>query len=423
MISPWYFIGIVVCILLSGFFSAAEMSYSSANRLRLDNAAEAGSRRAKLACRICDRFDDTLSAILIGNNLVNIASSSLATVTAILLTGGEKYTALATVIVLVLVILFGETVPKIVAKKNANRLALAFAHVIRGLTILLTPVRVVVVGLVRLITKPMKGEADYGEEEAVEELQSLIETVEDEGVIDEDRSELLQAALDFSEISASEVMTARVDMIALDIDDDWDEILQTIEDAPYSRIPVYEESIDNIIGILYLNHFFKALIDCERPDIRSLLMAPCHVYKAMKLPDVLSYMRRAKMHLAVVTDDYGGTMGVITMEDVLEQIVGEIWDETDEVVSEIVETGPDTYEIDGDLPIGDFLEYFDRTGMAEDIESATVGGWMLELFRGFPAAGEVIQHEDMVFTVLETDGLRVEKVLLRLEKTDEDKTE
>ena len=415
MISPWYFIGIALCICLSAFFSAAEMSYSGASRLRLDNAAEAGSRRAALAGRICDRFDDALSAILVGNNLVNIAASSLATVTAILLTGGERYTAAATAIVLVLIILFGETMPKIVARKNANRLATVFAPAVWALTIVLTPVRFVVVGLVHLITRPMKGEAEATEEETVEELQSLIETVEDEGVIDEDRSELLQAALDFSEISASEAMTARVDMVALDIDDDWSELLAQIEDSPYSRIPVYEESIDNIIGILYLNRFFKARIDCPRPDIRELLMPPCHVYKAMKLPDVLSRMRRTKMHLAVVTDDYGGTMGVITMEDVLEQIVGDIWDETDEVVSEIARREDGEYEIDGDLPIGDFLEYFDREDMAEDIESATVGGWMLELFRGFPAAGEVIRFENMRFTVLEADGLRVEKVLLRLE--------
>lgn len=415
MISPWYFIGIAVCIILSGFFSAAEMSYSSVNRLRLDNAAEAGSRRAKVAGKICDRYDDTLSAILIGNNLVNIASSSLATVAAILLSGSEKYTALATAIVLVLVIVFGETVPKIAAKKNANRFALAFADVVRALTIVLTPVRVLVVGLARLITKPLKGDPDFGEEEAVEELQILIETVEDEGVIDEDRSEMLQAALDFSEIMASEVMTARVDMLAIDIEDDYSEILQVIEDAPFSRIPVYEESIDNIIGILYLNHFFKARIDEEKPDIRALLMPPCYVYKTMRLPDVLSHMRRKKMHLAVVTDDYGGTAGVISMEDVLEQIVGDIWDETDEVVREITEKEPNVYEIDGDLPIGDFLEYFDREGMDAEIESATVGGWMLELYRGFPETGERITCGDMHFTVLQADDLRVEKVLLRVD--------
>ena len=420
MISLWYYVGIIVCIALSAFFSAAEMSYSSLNRLRIDNAAEDGSRRARVAGQIADHYDDALSAILIGNNLVNIAGTSLATVACILLTGGEKYTAVATLVMLVLVIIFGETIPKIVAKKNANRLALSFAYVVRALTLVLTPLRVVVVGLVRLLTGPMKGEEDAGEEEAVEELQTLIETVEDEGVIDEDRSELLHAALDFSEISAQEAMTARVDMVAVDIDDDWEDILKTIEDSPYSRLPVYEESIDNIIGVLYLNHFFKAMIDQQQPDIRKLLMPPCYVYQTLRLPDVLAQMRRAKMHLAVVTDEYGGTAGVISMEDVLEQIVGDIWDETDEVVSQISELQPDEYEIDGDMPIGEFLEYIDREELAEDIESATVGGWMLELYNGFPASGATIDFEDMHFTVVQADDLRVERVRLRIDKPKEE---
>ena len=421
MISVWYWIGIAACIVLSAFFSAAEMSYSSLNRLRIDNAAEGGSRRARIAARIADSYDDTLSAILIGNNLVNIAGSSLATVVCILLTGGEKYTALATLIMLVLVIVFGETIPKIVAKKNANRLALRFACAVRALTVVLTPLRLLAVGLVHLITGPLRGDADADEEEAVEELQTLIETVEDEGVIDGDRSELLHAALDFSEISALEAMTARVDMAAVDIDDDWEEIRRFVETTPYSRLPVYEESVDNVIGVLYLNHLFKAMVDEEKPDLRALLMPPCYVYQTMRLPDVLARMRRAKMHLAIVTDEYGGTAGVISMEDVLEQIVGEIWDETDEVFSQISETKPDEYEIDGDMPIGEFLEYVDREALADGIESATVGGWMLELYNGFPAAGAEISFGDMHFSVLQADDRRVERVKLRL--TSEQKTE
>ena len=416
----WYALGIVACVALSAFFSAAEMAYSSLNRLRIDNAAEDGSRRAKAAGKIADRYDDALSAILIGNNLVNIAGTSLATVACILLTGGEKYTALATLVMLVLVVVFGETIPKITAKKNANRLALRYAYAVRALTVVLTPLRVVVVGLVKLLTKPLKGEEDPGEEEAVEELQTLIETGEEEGVLDEDRSELLQAALDFSEIAASEAMTSRVDMVAIDLDDDWEDILKTIAESPYSRLPVYEESIDDILGILYLNHFFKAMIDSEKPDLRALLMPPCYVYQTMRLPDVLARMRRAKMHLAIVTDEYGGTAGVISMEDVLEEIVGEIWDETDEVVSEIRETKPDEYEIDGDMPIGDFLEYVEREDLADEIESATVGGWMLELYNGFPAAGARIDFENMRFTVTEADDLRVERVKLRIEKPEEE---
>lgn len=411
MSTIWYLAAIAALIGLSAFFSASEMAFSSANLLRLENAMEAGSRRARMACRICDRYDDALSAILIGNNLVNIASSSLATVLAIQLAGAQ-YTAAATALVTILVIIFGETLPKIVAKKNANRFAPAVAYIVRALMFVLKPVVFVVVGLVHLITNPLKGETQNGGEEAVGELVSLIETVEDEGVIDEERSELLQAAIDFSDISASEAMTSRVDMIALDIDDDWEEILKTADEAPFSRLPVYEDSADHMIGILYLNHFFKALTEGSPVDIRPLLMEPCYVYKTVKLPDVLEELRKCKQHMAIVTDDYGGTMGIITMEDVLEEIVGEIWDETDEVIDDMIERSPGVYEVDGDMSVYDFLEELDISEDGFESESATVGGWTLESFGGFPLVGDSVENQGFKITVLEMDAQRVEKVLV-----------
>ena len=301
----FYIIAAVVCVCLSAFFSASEMALSSANRIRLENLRDSGSKAAGIAVGLIDRFDATLSAILIGNNFVNIATSSIGSVIAIT-AFSEEYTWIATVIVTVTVIICGETVPKIVAKRNANRMSIAVAPIVRAIKVVLWPAVFVVVSLVNLITKPMKGDSTGDEEDAaVEELQSIIETAEDEDVIDGERSELLQAALDFNEISAYEVMTARVDVEAIDIDDDWEDILEQVNASPYSRIPVYEDSIDNIIGILYLNHFFKALVDNERVDIRPLLMKPCFIYKTVKLPAVLSELRREKMHLAVVTDEYG----------------------------------------------------------------------------------------------------------------------
>ncbi len=418
----FYIAGFVICIALSGFFSSSEMSFSSANQLRLEKQAAEGDRRAKTAVKILSRYDNALSAILIGNNLVNIAASSLASVIAIALAraaglADNAYSLAATVVVTVLVIIFGETIPKIAAKKNANRLSLTLARPVRALSIVLTPVIFVVVGLVHLICRPMKGESTEDEQEAaVEELQSIIETVEDEGIIDEDRSELLQAALDFSDISASEVMTARVDMVALDIEDSWEDILETIDQAPYSRLPVYEGSVDNIIGVLYLNHFFKALVDREKVDIRSLLMEPCYVYKTVKLPAVLSRLRQAKMHLSIVTDEYGGTLGVVTMEDVLEQIVGEIWDETDEVEPEIVEKADGTYDLDGDMSISDFLELIGWDEDSFESDSATLGGWIIEQSGGFPAKGDSICCNGLRLTVLEMeDGLRVARVLVQKE--------
>ena len=399
-------------MLLSGFFSGAEMAYSSCSPIRLERLRDEGSRRAGLAWRIVDRFDDALSAILIGNNLVNIAASSLCSVLVLLLTGSSERTWLATVIITVLIIVFGETIPKITAKKNCNRLALRWAYAVRALTLLLRPLVWLAVKLTALLTLPLKAESIQDEEEAVEELQSLIETAEDEEVLDEDRSELVQAAIDFSEIAAEQVMTARVDVAAIDIDDDWEDILSLIEDAPYSRLPVYEDSIDNVIGVLYLNRFLKAMTEDGRADIRSLLMPPCYVYKTMKLPQVLSALRRAKQHLAIVADEYGGTLGVLSMEDVLEQIVGEIWDETDTVEQEVVERAEGEYELDGDMVIPDFLELLGLDEESFEAESSTVGGWTVERFGAFPREGDSFRCDNLRVTVLRMDGRRVERVLV-----------
>ena len=415
-----YIVLALVCLALSAFFSATEMAYSSSNRIRLENLAEDGNRAAARAVRILDKYDDALSAMLIGNNFVNIALSSLSSIIAIT-AFGEEYTWLATVIVTVSVIIFGETIPKIVAKKNANTFSLRTSAILNALTVVLRPLVWVSVGFIRLVTAPLHGEEDRDDEQdaAVEELQSIIETAEDEAVLDEDRSELLQAALDFNDISAFEVMTARVDMLAIDIKDDWEEILETLKTSPYSRIPVYEGSIDNIIGVLYLNHFFKELVDRRVVDIRALLMEPTFVYKTVKLPAVLSLFKSTKRHLAIVTDEYGGVTGLITMEDVLEQIVGEIWDETDEIEPEVIEHADGVFELDGDMVMSDFLELLGREEELFETESSTVGGWTLEIFGGFPAVGDTFRWEDYSVTVLGMDGLRVEKILIKPLEQDE----
>lgn len=408
--------GIAVCIALSAFCSSSEMAYSSCNIIRLEGMKDGGSKRAALALLIAERFDDALSAILIGNNLANIGASSLASVLVILITGGEEYAWLATLILTILVIIFGETIPKISTKKNPNTVALRHAPAVRFLMVVLWPLIWLVVKLIHLLTCKLPEQDAGSPEEAVEELQSIIETAEVEDVLDEDQSELLQAAIDFADVSALEVMTARVDVCAIDIDDDWDDILSVIEEAPYSRLPVYEDSVDNIIGVLYLNHFLKALSDGDRVDIRKLLMPPCYVYKTMKLPAVLNQLRRAKQHLAIVADEYGGTLGVLSMEDVLEQIVGDIWDETDTVEQEMVCRGEGEYELEGSMLLADFLDSLGLNEEDFEAESSTVGGWTLEMFGGFPRVGDSFRHEHMTVTVLEmVDGRRVGKVLVQLD--------
>ena len=415
MNTVFVFVGIFLCLCLSNFCSASEMAFSSCNVMRLENARDGGSKRARVAVYITEHFDDALSAILIGNNLANIGASSLASVAVILVTDSTEYTWLATVILTMLVIIFGETMPKISAKKNANRTSLKNAYIVRAMMVIFFPLVWLVVSLINLLTRGIKpAESDDDSDEAVEELQSIIETAEDEDVLDEDQSELVQAAIDFSETSAFEVMTARVDVQAIDIEDDWNDILAIVEDAPFTRLPVYEGSIDNVIGILYLNHFLKALADDGRADIRKLLMPPCYVYKTMKLPAVLNTLRKAKQHLAIVSDEYGGTLGVVSMEDVLEQIVGDIWDESDVVEHEVVQREDSEYELDGAMILSDFLELVGVNEDDVDAESSTIGGWTLEMFGGFPKEGDSFTFKNMTVTVLAMDGRRVERVLVKV---------
>ena len=415
--------GIVLCVVLSGFFSGSEMAYSACNRLRLESERDDGSKAARLALYIVDHFDDALGAILIGNNLVNIASSSLLSVAVYLIceqmgagSGLDAWNTAATVVLTVIIIIFGETIPKISVKKNPNRFSLRYAAPVRVLMAVLRPVVFLVVGLVNLLTGRLKGEAEWDSGEKVEELQSMIETAEDEEVLGEEESELVQAAIAFRDISASEAMTARVDVLAIDVEDDWDNILDTVRKSHYTRIPVYEESIDHVIGILHLNRFLKAItMEKKQIDLRPLLMSPCYVYKTMKLPEVLKTFRKARRHLAIVVDEYGGTLGIISMEDVLEQVVGDIWDETDTVEEDVVRRTEREYEIDGDMPISDFLEIVGIREEDFDFESETVGGWTIEKHGTFPEVGTSFHFRNFQLTVLAMEDHRVLKVLVTLD--------
>ena len=409
-----YIAGFIALLVMSFLFSAAETAYTEANRLRIESAAEEGRRSAAAALRLLDRFDATINAILLGNSLANISAVAVAVSASVRLTEGYDWIWLAALGSFLAILFCGEILPRTLAIKNANRIALSLAGIMRALTLVLRPFAWALGGAAKLLTAGLKGEAEpEGDEAAVEELQNIIETAEDESVLTEGRGELLRSALEFSEVSASEAMTARVDVDAIDIDDDWEDILEAVENSKHSRLPVYEDSIDNVIGFLYLNHFLKALTDDPRPDIRSLLMEPLYVYKTIKLPQVLAELRHAKKHLAIVTDEYGGTLGVISLEDVLEQIVGEIWDETDEVETEVVEKAEGEYELDGDMTISDFLEL---VGIDEDdweFESDTVGGWTIEMLGRFPEPGDSVEYQGVTVTVLAMDKQRVDRVLVK----------
>lgn len=405
----WPYIWIVLLIILSAFFSGSEIAFASVNKARLKKSVQSGNSCAKTAFYICEHFEDALSTILIGNNLVNIAASSISTIIAIGLMG-ESGTVVATLIMTVFILLFGEITPKIIAKQQCNQFVLLVSYPLRFLMSVLKPVITVVVWIVNLTSKLW--ERDENKEPSVteEELVSIIESVEDDGIIDKDRSDLLQSALEFSDISAQEILTPRTDMVAIDIDDDMDAIIGIVLNSPYSRIPVYEGSVDNIIGVLYLGRFLKKLVDSDQIDIRSILINACFIHKTMKLPAVFAELQRRRLQMAIVTDEYGGTMGCITMEDVLEQLVGDIWDETDEIIKEFVSVGENTYEVSGDLTIRDFLEYADVDDRDFESNYRTVGGWAIEMLNGLPNTGDTFEYKNLTVTVIALDGLRVARL-------------
>ena len=410
-----YIIGIIVCVMCSAFFSASEMSFSACNKVRLEHESDNGNKKATVAFKIANKFDDAISAILVGNNLVNIAASSMGSI-AVMMILSEQYAWVSTAVITILVVIFGETIPKISSKKNATNFAMKFAYPVRTLMIVLKPVTFIVVSLVNLITNMLPDVEEEDTDAALEELHTMIDIAEDEDVLDEDASELVSAAIDFADIAASEVMTARVDIIAIDIDDPWEEILRTIDASPYSRIPVYEGSVDHVIGILSLNRFLKAMIDQDKVEIRSLLLPTCYVYKTMRLPAVLSSLRNAQQHIAVVTDEYGGTLGVVSMEDVLEQLVGDLWDETDTVEKDIEKKGDGRYELDGDTPIYEFIELMRWKEDDFDYDSETVGGWCIEYNNGFPNVNSKFTFRDIEVTILEVSKRRVRRIQVQVKK-------
>lgn len=405
------YILIVVCILFSAVFSGSEIAFMQLNETKLRHEAEERNNRlAKAALRFQERIDSGLIAILIGNNLVNIGSSSIAAALAISLMG-EGGAWVATAIMTVLIITFGEIIPKIFASERAEGVAKAFVLPLAALRILLFPlIWVLQQGLKRLSRIWKNNESDDAVTE--DDMETILDTVEDEGVVDEETADLLQSAFDFDEVLAYEVITPRVDLVAIDLDASREKQMKIAFASPFTRIPVYRDTPDHIVGILHLNHFYKALVEDPDVPIQKLLMPVVYVHKTMPLPDVLDTMRRKKSHMVVVTDEYGGTMGILTMEDVLEQLVGEIWDETDKIEEEFVEVGENRYEVDGDMRLSDFLDEFDKEEDELDDDNATVGGWAVEQLGGYPKLYDSFVFEDLTVTVLKKQRMRILRLLV-----------
>jgi len=413
------FLLIVVLLLLSGFFSASETAFASVNRIRLKNYAAKGDKRAAKALEISENYDRTITAILVGNNIVNIASASLGTIVFTELFG-DGGVGIATAAMTVLVLVFGEILPKSIAKENAEGVALSVAGILNLAIMLLTPLTWIF-SKIKLFASKLVFSGEERPSVTEDELKYIIEEIEDEGVLEEQESDLVRNALEFDEILVGEVLVPRVNVVAVEKNQPVSEIEELFLNEMYSRMPVYEKSIDKIIGIINEKDFFKMRAGGGN-SIEGIISKTLYFSELRPISEVLREMQKKKIHLAVVLDQYGGTQGIVTMEDIIEELVGEIYDENDEITPMLKKVSDNVYEVSAELSIYDMLEELELPEDIIESSSTSMGGWAMELFGRIPEEGDVITDGIFKVTVLKTDEQRI--LLLRVEvEANKEKTE
>ena len=391
------------CLVLSAYFSATETAFSSANSTRLKTLAEKGSKKAKLACELLEHYDKLLSTILIGNNIVNILMASIGTVLFVRHYGDAGAT-ISTVVVTVVVLVFGEISPKSVAKDCAERFAMFSAPILQVFLFVLTPLNFLFSLWKKLLAKVFRlnGESKLSQEE----LLMLVDEVQQDGSIDKNEGELLKNAIDFSEQQAQDILIHRVDLAALPITASKEEVAALFTETKYSRLLIYQDSIDHILGTVHQKDFYVGCGITEKP-LEEIIVPPLFVLENEPISRLLKTLQKAKTHVAVVVDEYGGTCGIVTMEDILEELVGEIWDEHDEIEVFIRKTGANTFLVDSSMDFDEFAAYFQ---LKADSEMTSVSGWVMEQFGRVPESGERISAGPLDVLVTKVDNHRIEEI-------------
>lgn len=413
-----YLIIIVVLIALSAFCSCIETAFSCASNIRLKKFADAGNKKAKVALYIINNYDKALTAILILNNIVNLGCSSLATVVCLELFG-DYGAAISTGATTLLVLTFGEVIPKCLGKEKSDSISMAVARILRAIMVVLTPFIFVFSKIKTLALKLFRIKQDDSTV-TEDELKIIVESIEEQGVLEEQESLMVRSALDFDEKTAEEILTPRVDVTAIDIDEDIDTITEIIRTQRYSRIPVYNGSVDNIVGILHSWDYMDEIIKGDTPDLKKLIIKPEFIFRTQKLSAILANFRKKKLHIAIVTDEYGGTLGILTMEDLLEEIVGEIWDEDEEEEQDFTKISDTEYKVSGDMELEDMLSLFDIKLSDIDSESITVGGFVFDILGTVPEEGEHFETDGLELTVIKVKDQRIQTVIV---KTTQSETE
>lgn len=402
---------IVILICFSAIFSATETAFSSSNKIRLRNLSANGNKKATRAIKIIEKFDKALTAILVGNNIVNIASTSIATVafTRIL---GEGSVGVATAVMTVVVLVFGEVVPKSLASEHAETIAMFMATPLSVLITILTPVILFFSGLKKLINKVLGSKAD-APSVTEEELMYLVEEIEDEGVLEEQESNLVRSALEFDEIMIEEILVPRVNIIAVSLYEDVEKIKEVFLTENYSRLPVYDKNIDDIVGIIRQPDFFSLYINGEL-NIEKILKKPLYISGHKKISEVLMLMQKSKVHMAVVVDQYGGTEGIVTLEDILEELVGEIYDESDGEDRSFVKLKDNVFEVNGEYNVEDMLEKMELPLDLIQTECNSVGGWFMDMAEHIPEENESVTVGVFKLTALDADEQRIKRIRVEI---------
>ena len=402
----------VICVILSGYFSATETAFSSVNRTRLKAMAEKGEQKAELALRLAEDYDKLISTILIGNNVVNIALASIGTLFFVNLLPDNGATV-STAVITVVVLIFGEITPKSIAKDYPEKFAMFSAPFINMLIVLLTPLNFLFGLWKKLVGMIVKGEEDAGMSQ--EELLLLVDEVQQDGAIDESEGELLRNAIEFGDLEARDILTHRVDLEAVPTDATKEEVAALFTESRFSRLLVYEDSIDKIVGVIHQKDFYTGTGIVDAP-LKEIMTEPLYIHQTEKVDDLLQLLRSNKSHMAIVIDEYGGTMGIVTMEDILEELVGEIWDEHDEIEEPIQKIDDSTYILDGSVTLDDFCDHFD---VKSDSDSVSLGGWVMDQMECIPDEGDSFEYENLTIIVSKTDDHRVEEVTVTVNTPEE----
>ena len=414
-----HFIIMAVCLILSAYFSATETAFSTMSKTRLKTLAEKDNKRAALAVKLSDKYDKLLSSILIGNNIVNILLASLGTVVFVgLLKDNELGSTVSTAVITVVVLLIGEITPKTAAKNRPEKFAMFSAPIIQFIIWILTPISFLFNLWQMLVNKIFHKDEDA--KTSQEELLMIVDEVEQEGSIDNDEGDLLRNAIEFTERKAEDILTHRVDLEGIPRDATKEEVAELFAETRFSRLLVYEDSIDKITGVIHLKDFYTkdGIIEDE---LETIITPPVYIHKTEKINDLLKILQTNKSHIAVVLDEYGGTLGIVTMEDILEELVGDIWDEHDEVVEEIVQLDETTYRVDCNTSLNTFCDEFDVD--IESESSTSVSGWLMEELDKLPVIGDSFSYENLDIQVTETDDHRptyIRVIVNEIEAEDED---